>query len=587
MKKLVAFIMACSFAISLASCSSDKKKSDELSFDAIDTNNMDFEFTQRDKDGTYEESTATSVTLSDSGISVKGKGAEAVGNCVTVSDAGVYVISGSATDISITVEAKDTDKIQIILNGATIGNSTGCPFYIKEADKVFLTLAQGSENTVSDGSDYTQTDAGSEIDGAIFSKADLTVNGSGILNVLGNNKHGIVSKDDLVIAGGELLVISKNVGICGKDAVKITDCKITVSAGSDAIRSDNEEDSSCGYVYVESGELQLSAMNDGIQAVTLVNISGGTVSVKTSGSALDSSKGIKSDGDITVSGGVITVSSADDALHAGSVITLGGGKLTLTSDDDGVHADSALSIKGADVTVTKSYEGLEASEIEISAGKISVVASDDGINAAGGNDSSSQGGRPGQNNFTSSSGKIIISGGYLLINSSGDGVDSNGTLHVSGGTVLVSGPTNSGNGALDYDGTATVTGGVFIALGAAGMAMNFSEAENQASILTSISAVSSGTNVAITDESGVCLAAFTPGKAYNSVMITAPGINKGNMYNLIIGGVPENADENGYTSNGKISGGTSYSITVSSMIHGSGSGMGGGFGGGGRPGRPW
>lgn len=552
-----------------------------------DTSGMDFTFSDKDISGDYNESQSVPVTSFTSAD--------------IISKAGTYVFTGEMKDTMITVEAGDGDKVYLVLDNVTISNSEGPAIYIKSADKVFITLKDGTVNSISDGSSYTITDEDSTLDGAIFSKVDLTINGGGALNLQGNNKHGVVSKDDLVVTAGNLNVTAKNVGLNGKDCVKMNGSTGAITAGSDGIRSDNDEDTTRGYVYIENCSLDITAVNDGIQAETVLKLDGDNViQVKTgdgsSGSlrySADSYKGFKAGSDVLISAGTYIIDSQDDCIHSNNTVSITGGTFTLSSGDDGIHGDTDLSVSGGTISISKSYEGLEASRLLISGGKINLAASDDGLNAAGGNDNSGSGGRPGQGNFSSSTGTIIISGGYMLVNASGDGIDSNGTITVSGGVTLVSGPTNSGNGAFDYDSSASVTGGVLIALGSAGMAQGFTSAENQGAIFASFTAQSAGTSFAVCDSSGKVVASFTPDKAYQSVAVTAPGIQSGESYSMVVGGTVSGCDENGYAQNASISGGTTLgTISMTSNLYGGSGGMGGmggpgGGGGGGRPGRPW
>ncbi|MCI5575126.1 MAG: carbohydrate-binding domain-containing protein, partial [Clostridiales bacterium] len=520
---------------------------------SADVKDMDFTFSNRDSDDGYSAGDAVKIVFSDSGSSVTGNGASADGKNVTITEAGTYIVSGSASDASLTVSAGTEDKIQLVLCGLSLTNPSGPALYIGSADKVFITLDAGSVNTLSDGESYAVTDGDTNLDAALFSREDLTINGTGSLTVNGNYKHGIVSKDDLVITDGKIDVTSVNVGLNGKDCVKISGGDIIIDAGTDGIRSDNDEDSARGYVYVCGGTLNIVAGNDGIQAETLLKIDDGSFIIKTGGgsanastnssgsfnpgwggwgvpggssgsigtSSGESAKGLKATAGIVISGGNFDIDSSDDSCHSNGTIEISGGDFDILSGDDGMHADTALSISDGNVTISKSYEGIESSDIRISGGKISVVASDDGINASGGNDSSGLGGRPGQGMFSSSTGIITISGGYVLVNASGDGIDSNGSLSVSGGVVLVSGSTNSGNGAFDYDSSAKVTGGVVVALGSSGMAQNFSSAENQGSMLITFNSQNAGTPFALCDENGKVIVSFTPTKAYNCAVVTA------------------------------------------------------------------
>ncbi|MBQ8566895.1 MAG: carbohydrate-binding domain-containing protein [Clostridia bacterium] len=554
-----------------------------------DTSGMDMSFTERDASASYGQN-VKAITFSGNTVS----GAELENKELIIKDEGTYILSGEATDISIKVDAPEK-KVQLVLNGLTLNNSQGYAIYLREAKKVFLTLADGTENYISDAESYEITDGDTTVDGAIFSKADLTVNGKGSLTVNGNYKHGIDSKDDFICVNAKITITSKGMGIGGKDCVKLKDASLTINAGSDAIRSYNDTDSAKGFVYIESGSYTLTALSDGIQAASVIKIADGTFDI-TSGESLysqSSGKGIKAVSDLNILGGVFKISSYDDALHSNRSVFISDGALTLSSGDDGIHADADLSISGGNILVFKSYEGLEGERILISGGEIDVTASDDGLNAAGGNDGSGMGGPFGGGDmFGSSDAEIVISGGYLLIDASGDGIDSNGALTVTGGVTLVSGPTNSGNGSLDYGSKATVSGGVFIATGSYGMAQGFSNAENQGAIITPTGTQTSGTSIALCDEDGKVIASFTPSKAYQSLVISAPEIKKGDAYSVICGGTAAEADKNGYASGTEISGGrTVVNIEMSSLLYGSsqgmgGGGMGGGMGPGGHGNRP-
>ncbi len=610
MKKSLAVLICLSVALLplLSSCKKEQPTGDltmtsPIEVETVDTSNMDFTFSDRDMSGEFSEEGASSIVFSEGSCAVSGSGAVAEGTAATVTAEGTYIVSGVSKNGSLTVDAPKEAKIQLVLNGLDLSCENGAAILIKSADKVFVTLAEGSENLLSDGEAYEQTADDSAVDAALFSKEDLTLNGSGSLTVNGNYKHGIVSKNDTVVTGGNITVTAKNVGIYGKDCVKLGGGNITVTAGTDGIRSDNSEDVERGYIYIENTVLSVSAEKDGLQAETVLKLTSGSLSIICGGGSAnastnsdgsfndmwrpgmsseaqsaseESAKGLKATSDIIIEGGIILADTADDCIHSNNTVMISGGSLTLTSGDDGIHADNELGISGGDINITKSYEGIEATNISIGGGNISVVATDDGINAAGGNDSSALGGRPGMGAFSSGTGTISISGGYILINSVGDGVDSNGTITVSGGITLVSGPTSNGNCAFDHDGTATAVGGIVIAVGASGMAETFNEAENQGAIYLSFSTQTAGRSIALCDHDGNVIASFTPEKAYQSVVMTAPEIQKGNKYSLVCGGTVSGADENGFARNTTLTGGvTVESFTMTSLTYGSSSGMGG------------
>lgn len=585
MKKRVIAIVTV-LALILCGCSS-QGTTDETPDGATTSSNqsavtgtMDFTFTDRDLAGTYK--TAEAVDISGSAD-------------MTITKEGVYLLTGTITDTMITIAAGDSDKVQLVLNNVTIENSTGPAIYIQSADKVFITAPAGTVNTISDGTSYEYTDGDTNVDGAIFSKADLTINGSGGLTVKGNNKHGIVSKDDLVICDTTLSVSAENVGMDGKDCVKVSSATCSIAAGTDGIRSSNEEDADRGYVYLASGEMNIYAGKDGIQAATVIRAediklaiatgSGSETSLSDSG---ESYKGMKAASDIVITGGSYSINSTDDAIHSNGNITISGGVFDLASGDDGIHADTDLTISDGDITVTKSYEGVEATNILISGGRVILTASDDGINAAGGMDSSSMGGRPGQGMFSGSTGTVTISGGYIWMDAAGDGVDSNGTLEISGGITLVCGPTNSANAAIDYETSSNITGGVLVALGASGMAQMVNS-DTQGIIGCSFSNVTG--SFILCDSAGNVVVSLNNDKSYSSAIVTAPDLNVGESYTVVIGGEASEADELGYADSGTYTGGTALGSLdadtySSSDNYGTPGGHGGNPGGqGGRPGR--
>ena len=211
--------------------------------------------------------------------------------------------------------------------------------------------------------------------------------------------------------------------------------------------------------------------------------------------------------------------------------------MSVTSGDDGIHADTSLTIDGGKVTVTKSYEGLESSAVIINGGEIDVTASDDGINCGGGSDSSAMGGRMGQNTFTADSDVYLkITGGAVKVNAGGDGLDSNNTITIEGGTVYVDGPTDNGNAAVDYEVSATISGGTLIAVGTSGMAESFAEDSSQASILYAFgSNHSAGEKITLTTSSGDEILSYTSAKSFNAVNLSCAEIKSGETYTLTAG----------------------------------------------------
>ncbi len=563
MKKLLILLLA----LCLCGCSAVQEQPGETpSSPSIQVEEFDDIFSDEDLNAEVEPGEAVEAEPAPDGT-------------VTVTEGGTYRFDSSHSG-QIIVEAGKKDEVRLVLEGANITCQSSAAIYIKSADKVYITLAEGTENTVSTTGAFVQTDDNT-VDGAIFSKTDLTVNGAGALTVTCAQGHGIVCKDDLKIASGSFTVEAAGQGITGKDSLSIADGSFRITAGTDGLHSKNDEDATLGNLYIAGGSFQITAGADGLDASNALTVLGGDITVKTGGgsaagtqqsgswggraTASDTSyKGLKAGKTLLISGGQLNVDAQEDALHCNDTVQISGGTLTLAAGDDGIHADTLLDISAGAITVTKSYEGLESATILITGGQMDITASDDGLNAAGGSDGSGSGGAWGGDMFADDGSGITIAGGTLLVDAGGDGVDSNGTLTVTGGTVYVDGPTNSGNGALDCNGTAAISGGTVIAVGASGMAENFDSSSTQGSILYTLSASqSSGTKVQLTDENGTVLASHTARKSFNSVVISAPGLEQGKTYTLTVGS-------------------QSFEIVMDGTVYSNGGGFGGGgFGTGG------
>ena len=544
--------------------SSDKSEStSDSSSDSDKQLTADDMFSDRDLSGDYLE--CTDITLNKSTASCSDSSVTVAEGSVTITKAGTYKLSGTFTG-QIIVNAGGSDKVQLVLDNASVTKEGSAALYIINADKVFVTTVKGTENTLSSTGEFASSDDETNVDGAIFSKADITFNGSGTLNVKCESKHGIVTKDDLKITGGTYNITSASQGLSGKDSVRIAGGNITVTSGTDGIHSDNTDDTEKGYVYISGGTLNITSGKDCIDASGTVDIKDGTFTLKagggssekTTGDSTESYKGIKADGVLTISGGTFDIDTLDDAIHSNADVTVSGGTLGISTGDDGVHSDNNTVVSGGEINIAKCYEGLEGQTVTVSGGKVTLTASDDGINAAGG-DNQGVGGGFGPDSFSAdSNAKITVTGGEIHVNASGDGLDSNGDIEISGGTVYVYGPTNDGNGSLDYENNAVITGGTVIMAGSSGMAMNFGSESTQGSILASTGNASAGTAVKLTDSSGNVIAEFTPTVSFRTVVISTPDITSDGTYTLTVGD-------------------STQEITMSGYIYGSG--MGGGFGG--------
>ena len=435
-------------------------------------------------DLTWDAAKEVALKLADGATTVAaGSTSDAVkvaGNTVTISAAGTYRLSGSLSDGQVVIAAGEEDVVRIILDGANISSSTGSPFVVQSANEAILYLEDGSTNTLEDAASYA--DQGTDApNAALYSMADLTIAGNGSLTVNGRYNDGIVSKDGLVLAAGNVSVDAADDGIRGKDYTALLDGTYTVTAGGDGVKADNDADEGRGWLLV----------------------SGGTLSVK--------------------------------------------------AVDDGVKAFSQLTVAGGTVTVAESEEGLEAAHIAVSGGTVNVTANDDGVNAAGGSSSTTQsGGQAGGMGGGGMGGggmgggdsvgdySVDISGGEVTINSEGDGLDSNGNASISGGTVVVNGPSNDGNGALDVNGELAVSGGTVAAAGSAGMAVTPGTSSTQSGAqVTLATAVPAGTTLQLADSSGQVVATFVTSKQTASLVFSSAAITAGEQYTVYTGGTAQ------------------------------------------------
>ena len=404
-----------------------------------------------------------------------------------ITEPGIYHLSGIINDGSITINVTKDEPVKLILDDVTIKNSSGPAISCLEGDDLVIELK--GENYLEDGAGYS-TDLDEDIKGAIYSKADLTFEGDGTLNLVGNFEDGIVSKDDLKFKSGVYNIKATDDAIRGKDSVYIQGGEFNLESDADAIKSTNETAVGKGFVLIEDG---IFTINSG-------------------------AKGIKAINSILIYGGEFGINSYDDAIHSNNYVGIVDGDITINSGDDGIHADRELIIDGGTVLVEKSYEGLEAQIVTINGGDISVTTSDDGINAGGGADSSSQN-RMGANQFDVDENCVLtINGGDIYINTAGDGVDSNGYLYFNGGKVIIDGPTNNGNGALDSGGGIVMNGGEVIAVGASGMAETLGTSSAVYSVSIYFQATqSAGTEIKITDSNGKTILSHTSGKSFNHI----------------------------------------------------------------------
>lgn len=544
-KKLSALILAGVLMLSTVACTqvsgitnnlSDKTniqintESTNLSskVDGIDLSTL---FSNQDKEIGYDQQNATKINLANESI--------------TITEKGTYILSGDIQNGQIVIDADEKDDIVIVLDNVNISNNTSSAIYVKQANKVFITLAKDSVNTLSNKGEFVETE--DDIDGVIFSKSDITLNGQGKLTVNANYGNGIVSKENLIITSGTYEITSANHSIKSKDSIKIANGNFKINSQKDALHAENNDDTESGYIYIGGGDFDIQSVSDAIDAVSLVQIDGGNIKIN--------------------------------------------------SQDDGIHSDDKLIINGGNIDISDSYEGIEGKRVDITGGKINLLSQDDGINATDGSTKTTQTDESMAVNNTNSSTNqsdynielknenlnqkppiqnanrhqappmpngqnpeikqdmknhqmnineqikepiddvyINVSGGSLKINAQGDGIDSNGNLTISGGEIYLSGPTSSDNGALDFDGQGSITGGTIITTSSKGMVQNFDSNSTQGSISINLNKTQlAGSKVLVKDSNGNEIVSYTAEKEYSCILVSSPQIYLGGTYIIIAG----------------------------------------------------
>ena len=429
----------------------------------------------------------------------------ALNETYTITQSGVYHLTGTIDDGSVVVKVGAEGEAKLILDSVSIHNSTGPAIACLSGDDLVIELV--GDNVLEDGASYSGYDE--DVTGAIYSKADLTLQGEGKLDLTANYQDGVVGKDDTKFNSGTYKIVAVDDGVRGKDSVYIVKGDFTIKAGADGIKSTNETDVGKGFVMIEDGNFNVVAAAKGLKAVNEMLIYGGNYVIKTT----------------------------DDAVHSDNYIGITGGKFNINSGDDGVHANRSLMIDGGEITVAKAYEGLEAQAVTINGGKISLTTSDDGINAGGGADSSANN-RVGAGMFDADENCVImINDGEVYVNASGDGIDSNGWLYFNGGNVIVDGPTNNGNGALDAGMGIVMNGGKVLAVGASGMAETLGSASGIYNVSIYLAtAQAAGTKIIIIDDEGEMVVEHTVKKTFSHIAVGAPEFKLGETYTIYLNG---------------------------------------------------
>lgn len=396
-------IILLSFILCLTSCSQDSSQessnTDEYNFSLND----DEMFTKRDKDDSYDESEAIAINLSDDNSQASDDSVLIDGNQITITKEATYVIKGNLSDGMIMVDCND-GKVQLVLNDVDITSKNSAALYIKEANKVFITSPQNTSNKLSNIDSFNTIDD-NNIDATIFSKCDITFNGSGSINVSSTNGHGITCKDDLVITNGNYTIEALNHGLDANNSIRISDqTNLDINASKDGLHCEDEDESK-GFIYISNATMKINSVGDALSASSYLVVKEGDYNLTSGGGSENasvkeddfmhhdffneesnedsiSSKALKCGTTLLILNGSFNINSCDDALHSNQDVFIEGGSFEIASGDDGIHANETLKFNDGDLNITTSYEGLEACDLFINGGNLNIIASDDGLNAA-------------------------------------------------------------------------------------------------------------------------------------------------------------------------------------------------------------
>jgi Carbohydrate-binding domain-containing protein Cthe_2159 len=522
-------------------------------------------------DYVWEVASEINIVLNDNAITCNSANVLVNGNKAIITASGNYNIMGALSDGFILVETADTTAtVRLILNGVNINNPVGPAIFVSKAGKAIVVLKDGTDNFLSDGATYIFANvADKEPNATLFSKTDLTISGNGTLSVNAKYADAISSKDGLIVASGTIEVTAKDDGIRGKNYLVIKDGNIKVTSTGDALKSDHNTDLKKGFVHIIKGTFDLVSGSDAIQAITDVLIENGTFNITTGGGSGTSTvnntaKGLKAGKHVIVDAGIFDFNTSDDALHSNSNLTINAGTFNIASQDDGIHADTSVSINGGDIVISKSFESIEARVIIVNSGNINLTSTDDGFNAAGNTGTVTNHG-PGAG--SNSNYYLSIRGGNIVVNSGTDGLDSNGAIEMTGGTVLINGPSANNNAAVDFDYSFNISGGFLAAVGSSRMASGPTSGSTQNSVFVDFGSNKvANTLIHIQNAAGVDILTFKPTKGFSSLAFSSPDFVNGS-YSVYTGGSHNGTEVNGLYKDGTYTIGTKFQdFTVSSVV---------------------
>ena len=486
-------------------------------------------FSAEDLDSTYSTKGAAVITLCDTTATAESDAVRIVENAVTILDEGTYILRGSLKG-TLTVSADPADLVTLVLDGAELQKGGTPPLRITKAAKVKI-IVVGEANSIKNTATGVSAD---NLNDAILSKAPLVLTGDGILRVHSSGGHGITVKDTLTVSGGRYTVNAKRHALDANEAICLTGCTMNLTAGMDGIHAENTTTPTLAPLYIADGSYTVNATGDAISTSDAMQIGGGSFTLKAGGGSTKASslsaggKGLKAATALTVAAGSFTIDAADDACHANLSVTIGDATLTLATGDDAIHADDSLHVAAGRISVSACYEGLEARHVRIDGGTLDIRATDDGINALGGQDAAAG------DSFASGDGSITVTGGIVSIYAHGDAIDAKGSFTMTGGEVTLEVPMQGGSAILGYTSSATVTGGTVIGVGSSAAPRSFTSAA-QGVIALSVGYSAEGSALSVHTPSGKTVLNYTPKEAYAYLLISSPALAAGEEYTVTVG----------------------------------------------------
>lgn len=570
-------------------------KEDEEEDEQNDTDNEKDEdnvkLNEDSNDYIWDTTNVVQITLNTNSITVVPSVATVSGSKVTITSPGTYNIKGTLTDGQIIVDVKADTNVYLIMDGVNIKCLKSAPLFISKARKVVIILKKGTENVLTDGTVYVTDDNG-EPNAALFGNSYITITGEGSLNVTSNYKDGISTDDGLVIKSGTISVSAVDDGLRGKDYLIIHDGNITINSKGDGLKSDNAVDNTLGYITIDKGTINIIASaGDAINSQTNLTINGGTFNITTGGGAPRTSvtteignltgppfppgggtggssgysgtiseKALKGAASLMIMKGIFNINSADDAIHSNNVITINDGTFTIATGDDAVHGGGSITINGGSINISKCYEGMEGPSITVNDGIIILASTDDSFNATMGAATEANDGSC-----------VYIKGGTIVLNpSTGDGMDSNGNVVMSGGTVIVHGPQSAPEVGFDVNGTFSISGGFLFGTGpnSGNMIETPSTTSAQYFIKVTISStLSTSSLLHIESANGTNLVTYQPVRSIYYAVFSSPDLKNGSSYSIYTGGTSTGTYSNGIYTGGTYSGGTlKKTFTISSKL---------------------